>query len=127
MKSESGGFLILKLPFYPRDGSQPFMIKFNQITNFMMNGLPGLAIGANGKLYGIAGRPPGYAHLFSYEPNGEGFRYYGNPRFPMVAPGIEQGIKWRANNIGALTSSKDGRIYCDGRRRSVKSAPDIYC
>ena len=84
----------------------------------MMNRLRGLVFGKNGKLYGIAGAPPGYTHFFSYD--GEnGFHDFGNPQFDMVAPGIEQGIGWRGFNIGTLVSSEDGKYLVMGEDEAL--------
>ncbi|MEP7106453.1 MAG: hypothetical protein ABI760_00695 [Ferruginibacter sp.] len=85
----------------------------------MMPGLRGLAFARDGKLYGIAGGLPGYAHLFSYAPNKEGFRDYGNPQFTMKAPGIEQGIDWRGFQLGTITSSPDGKYIVMGEDESL--------
>jgi len=84
----------------------------------MMNRIRGLTFGKNGKLYGIAGAPPGYTHLFSYEPE-NGFRDLGNPQFDMVAPGIEQGIGWKGYNIGTLASSEDGKYIVMGEDEAL--------
>lgn len=80
----------------------------------MMPRLRALTFAKDGKLYGIAGGYPGYAHLFSYNPNGEGFLDLGNPEFKMVAPGIEQGILWRGFQIGTMVSSEDGKYIVMG-------------
>src|SRR5207253_1972851 len=80
----------------------------------MMPRLRGLAFAGDGKLYGIAGASPGYAHLFSYAPGNEGFSDYGNPQFTMKAPGIEQGIDWRGFQLGTITSSPDGKYIVMG-------------
>ena len=42
------------------------------------------------------GTPPGYTHLFAYDPQGGSYSDLGNPRFTITAPGIEQGILWAA-------------------------------
>jgi hypothetical protein len=84
----------------------------------MVNRIRGLTFGRNGKLYGVAGAPPGYTHFFSYD--GEnGFHDFGNPQFDMVAPGIEQGIGWRGYNIRTLVSSEDGRYVVMGEDESL--------
>ena len=83
-----------------------------------MNRLRGLGFGKDGKLYGIAGGQPGYAHLFSYD-DLEGFTDLGNPEFTMVAPGIEQGILWRGFQLGTLTSSEDGKYIVMGEDESL--------
>jgi hypothetical protein len=73
-----------------------------------------LTFAKDGKLYGVAGGAPGYAHLFSYNQKGEGFLDLGNPEFKMVAPGIEQGINWRGFQIGTIVSSEDGKYIVMG-------------
>lgn len=83
-----------------------------------MNRLRGLTFGKDGKLYGIAGGLPGYAHLFSYNDE-EGFYDFGNPEFTMVAPGIEQGILWRGFQLGTITSSEDGKYIVMGEDESL--------
>jgi WD40 repeat protein len=85
----------------------------------MMNRLKALAFGANGKLYGIAGASPGYAHLFTYDADGRGFYDLGNPQFEMVAPGIEQGISWRGFQIATLAASPDGKYMVMGEDESL--------
>ncbi|MBN8786286.1 MAG: hypothetical protein J0I84_04300 [Terrimonas sp.] len=80
----------------------------------MMPRLRGLAFAYNGKLFGIAGALPGYAHLFSYDPAKEGFKDYGNPQFKMIAPGVEQGIDWRGFQLGTIASSEDGKYIVIG-------------
>jgi hypothetical protein len=85
----------------------------------MMPRLKGLAFGANGKLYGIAGAAPGYAHLFTYDTRLEGFADLGNPRFTMIGPGIEQGIMWRGFQIGTLAASEDGRFIVLGEEEAL--------
>lgn len=89
-----------------------------KVTNLgkpiMMPRLRGLAFAQDGKLYGVAGGAPGYAHLFSYDAKGAGFVDLGNPEFKMVAPGIEQGILWRGFQIGTLATSEDGKYVVMG-------------
>ena len=84
----------------------------------MMNRIRGLAFGADKKLYGIAGAPPGYAHFFSYDPV-HGYKDYGNPQFIMKAPGIEQGIEWRGFRLGSIASSEDGKFIVLGEDESL--------
>lgn len=84
----------------------------------MMNGLRGLAFGKDGKLYGVAGVPPGYTHLFNYSSE-NGFYDFGNPEFVMVAPGIEQGVGWRGFNINTITSSEDGKYIVMGEDEAL--------
>jgi hypothetical protein len=85
----------------------------------MMPRLMGLAFGRDGILYGVAGGAPGYSHLFAYSASGGGFVDLGNPRFPMVEPGIEQGIPWRGFQIGTLTASEDGRYIVMGEEEAL--------
>lgn len=92
-----------------------------------MSHLRGLCFGKDGKLYGIAGSKPGYAHLFSYDDQ-DGFTDLGNPEFTMIAPGIEQGILWRGFQLGTITSSEDGKYIVMGEDESLSQllifAPD---
>jgi hypothetical protein len=94
-----------------------------KVTNLgkpvMMPRITGLTFGADGKLYGVAGASPGYAHLFSYDPTGRGFMDLGNPRFTMTEPGIEQGIAWRGFQIGSVAASEDGRTIVLGEEESL--------
>jgi hypothetical protein len=84
----------------------------------MMNRLRGLATAGDGKIYGIAGGAPGYAHLFSYDEK-VGFVDLGNPEFEMKAPGIEQGILWRGFQLGTIASSEDGKYIVMGEDESL--------
>jgi hypothetical protein len=84
----------------------------------MMNRLRGLTTAKDGKIYGIAGAAPGYAHLFSYDEK-TGFVDMGNPEFEMKAPGIEQGILWRGFQLGTIASSEDGRYIVMGEDESL--------
>lgn len=84
----------------------------------MMPGIAGLAEGADGRIYGISGEAPGYAHLFSYSET-EGFKDYGNPQFDMVAPGIEQGISWRGFQLSTIAASEDGNYIVIGEGESL--------
>jgi hypothetical protein len=94
-----------------------------QIVNLgkpiMMPRLKALAFAGDGLLYGVAGGAPGYAHLFSYDPDGRGFRDLGNPRFVMVAPGIEQGIFWRGFQIATMAVSEDGKYVVLGEDEAL--------
>jgi len=84
----------------------------------MMPRLKALAFAGDGKLYGVAGGKPGYSHLFSYDAE-EGFRDLGNPRFMMVAPGIEQGIPWRGFQIATMAVSEDGKYVVMGEDEAL--------
>lgn len=94
-----------------------------RVTNLgkpvLMNRMKGLVFAADGNLYGAAGARPGYAHLFRYDPDGEGFRDLGNPRFRMVAPGLEQGIAWRGFQIGSMAVSEDGHYVVMGEEEAL--------
>ncbi len=85
----------------------------------MMNRLRGLTFGADGKLYGIAGALPGYAHLFSYDEKNEGYKDLGNPQFILKAPGIEQGIEWRGFQLRTITASEDGKYIVMGEDEAL--------
>jgi hypothetical protein len=84
----------------------------------MMNRLRGLTFGRNGKLYGIAGAPPGYTHFFTYDVE-NGFHDFGNPQFEMKAPGIEQGIGWKGYNIRTIASSENGKYIVMGEDEAL--------
>ncbi|MEJ7586771.1 MAG: hypothetical protein WKI04_04335 [Ferruginibacter sp.] len=85
----------------------------------MMNRLRGLCFGADEKLYGIAGASPGYAHLFSYDAENEGYTDLGNPQFILTAPGIEQGIQWRGFQLRTITASEDGKYIVMGEDEAL--------
>lgn len=85
----------------------------------MMNRLKGLTFGKNGKLYGIAGALPGYAHLFSYDAEKGGYQDLGNPEFRMTAPGIEQGIQWRGFQLRTIAASEDGKYIVMGEDEAL--------
>lgn len=84
----------------------------------MMPRLRGLAFGNDGRLYGIAGATPGYVHLFSYSDK-TGFVDHGNPQFIMKAPGLEQGIEWRAFQLGTIAASEDGKYIVMGEDEAL--------
>ena len=84
-----------------------------------MPGMKGLAFGADGRIYGVAGGAPGYSHLFCYDPREQNFTDLGNPRFEMKGPGIEQGIWWRGFQIGTLAASEDGRLIVMGEEETL--------
>jgi hypothetical protein len=81
--------------------------------------MKGLAFAADGKLYGVGGASPGYAHLFSYDPGIQGYVDLGNPRFTMTEPGLEQGIFWRGFQLGTLAVSEDGRYVVMGEEETL--------
>lgn len=85
----------------------------------MMNRLRGLCFGADGKLYGLAGALPGYAHLFSYDEKNEGYRDMGNPQFILKAPGIEQGIEWRGFQLQTITATEDRKYIVMGEDEAL--------
>jgi hypothetical protein len=85
----------------------------------MMPRLVGLAFGGNGKLYGVAGALPGYAHLFVYDPAGGGFTDLGNPRFPLNAPEIAGQLPWRGFQIATVAASEDGSYILMGEDESL--------
>lgn len=85
----------------------------------MMNRLRGMCFGADGKLYGLAGALPGYAHLFSYDAKNEGFADMGNPQFILKAPGIEQGIEWRGFQLRTIAASDDGKYIVMGEDEAL--------
>jgi hypothetical protein len=85
----------------------------------MMPRLVGLAFGGNGKLYGVAGALPGYAHLFVYDPASGGFADLGNPRFPLNAPEIAGELPWRGFQIATVAASEDGSYILMGEDESL--------
>ncbi|MDQ2775136.1 MAG: hypothetical protein M3Y57_09510 [Acidobacteriota bacterium] len=80
--------------------------------------MEGIAFGDDGVLYGVTGGRPGYAHVFTYQ-TGNGFTDFGNLVCPMTAPGIEQGIPWRAFQIATVTASEDGRYIVMGEDEAL--------
>jgi hypothetical protein len=84
----------------------------------MMPRMKGIAFGRDGRLYGVTGASPGYAHAFTYDPK-SGFTDFGNPEAFMKAEGIEQGIFWRAFQIGTVAASEDGRYIVMGEEESL--------
>ncbi len=94
-----------------------------QVSNLgkpvQMPRLKGIAFAADGLLYGVAGGAPGTSHLFSYDPVSGNYRDFGNPRFDMKAPGIEQGIAWRGFQLGTLAVSEDGKFVVMGEEETL--------
>ena len=84
----------------------------------MMPRIMTMTPGKNGTLYGVAGATPGYAHLFTYHPQ-KGFRDLGNPEFEMVAPGLEQGIKWRGFQIASMATATAGNYIIMGENEAL--------
>jgi hypothetical protein len=84
----------------------------------MMPRLRSLTVAGDKRLYGIAGGMPGYGHLISYSPE-EGYRDFGNPEFLMVAEGMESPFLWRAFQMGAITTSDDGKYVVIGEDESL--------
>jgi hypothetical protein len=76
--------------------------------------LKALAFGGDGMLYGLAGAAPQHSHLFRYEPRTRGFVDLGNPQFPMLSPGVPEGLQWRGFQLGTLAVSEDGRTVVMG-------------
>jgi hypothetical protein len=70
--------------------------------------LKGLAFAADGRLWGLAGAAPQYSHLFFYDLETGGFTDLGNPAFPILAPGLPEGVYWRGFQLGTLAVSEDG-------------------
>jgi hypothetical protein len=70
--------------------------------------LKGLAFAADGRLWGLAGAAPQYSHLFFYDLESGGFTDLGNPAFPILAPGLPEGVYWRGFQLGTLAASGDG-------------------
>lgn len=93
-----------------------------KVKNFgkpvMANGLKALAYGRDGKLYGVAGGKPAETYMFTWTET-NGFTVLGNPQFIMTAPGIEQGIEWRAFQIGSLAVSDDGKYMVIGENEDL--------
>ena len=86
--------------------------------------MPGLAFGADGRLYGVAGGPPLYAHLFYYEgadlgfKGGKGFVDLGNPDFSMKVPGAAADFPWRGFNFSKVIASDDGQWIIMGENEA---------
>lgn len=76
--------------------------------------LKALAFAGDGMLYGLAGAAPQHSHLFRYEPHTRGFVDFGNPQFPMLSPGVPEGLQWRGFQLGTLAVSEDGRTIVMG-------------
>ena len=103
------------------------LFKLNPLTGKVVNlgkpimspRLKGLAFGKDGKLYGVAGALPGYAHLFTYNPSTGGYKDLGNPRFPLHAPEITGELPWRGFQIGTVAASEKGTYIVLGEEESL--------
>ncbi len=84
----------------------------------MMLRMKGIVFGHDGVLYGVTGGRPGYTHVFTYQAD-SGFKDFGNPMCPMVAPGIEQGIPWRGFQIATVAASEGGRFIVLGEDEAL--------
>ncbi len=84
----------------------------------MMPRMKGIAFGRDGRLYGVTGSTPGYAHVFTFD-SIRGFTDLGIPQSVMKAPGIEQGIPWRGFQIGTVAASEDGRYIVMGEEEAL--------
>jgi streptogramin lyase len=76
--------------------------------------LRGLVFAADGRLYGIAGAAPKPTRLFRYDPRSGGFRDLGQPQFPILSPGVPDGLQWRGFQLATLAVSDDGRTVVIG-------------
>ncbi|MCE5271364.1 hypothetical protein LLH00_08765 [bacterium] len=84
----------------------------------MMPRIKGLAFAADGKLYGVAGSAPGYAHLFSYDPKSGNFEDMGNPDFPLIVPEIAGELAWRGYQFATVAVTEDGSRVLLGEEES---------
>jgi hypothetical protein len=85
----------------------------------MMPRIKGLTFAVDGKLYGVAGSLPGYAHLFTYNPRSGSYKDLGNPDFPLVAPEIAGELVWRGFQFATIAASEDGRWIVMGEEESL--------
>jgi hypothetical protein len=76
--------------------------------------LKGLVFARDGSLYGLAGASPQHSHLFRHDPRSGGFVDLGNPQFPILSPGVPEGLQWRGFQLGTLAVSEDGRTIVMG-------------
>ena len=112
---------------YGGNAGEGQLFKLNPATGKVVNlgkpimspRLKGLAFGKDGKLYGVAGALPGYAHLFTYDPSTGGYKDLGNPRFPLHAPEISGELPWRGFQIGTVAASEKGTYIVLGEEESL--------
>ena len=81
--------------------------------------MPGLAFGADGRLYGIAGALPGYAHFFVYNTASGDYIDMGNPRVPLNVPEVASEFPWRGFQIATVTATGDGKYILLGENESL--------
>ncbi len=66
----------------------------------------GLAVAADGRLYGLAGEDQAICTLFSYDPQGGGYTHYG----PLNVDETPY-YAWRPQRFGAMVTGLDGTLY----------------
>jgi hypothetical protein len=81
--------------------------------------MPGLAFGADGRLYGIAGALPGYAHYFVYNTATGDYIDMGNPHAPLNVPEIDSELAWRGYQIATVAVTQDGKYILMGEDESL--------
>ena len=81
--------------------------------------MPGLAFGADGRLYGVAGALPGYAHLFVYDTEAGDYIDLGNPRVPLNVPDVAAELPWRGFQISTVAATEDGRYILLGEDEAL--------
>jgi hypothetical protein len=81
--------------------------------------MPGLAFGADGRLYGVAGALPGYAHFFVYNTRTGDYIDLGNPRVPLNVPEVASELPWRGYQIATVAATEDGSYILLGEDESL--------
>lgn len=81
--------------------------------------MPGLAFGADGRLYGVAGALPGYAHYFVYNTASGDFIDMGNPRVVLNVPELATDLYWRGFQISTVTVTQDGKYILMGEDETL--------
>ena len=81
--------------------------------------MPGLAFGADGRLYGMAGALPNYGHYFVYNTATGDFIDMGNPHASLVVPEVKSDFPWRGYQIATVTATQDGRFILLGENESL--------